>query len=196
MKNDIWHWVIKDKYLPHGSMMTWLRSPSSATTQGSQTWKNILKSLHLVLHLLAWSLGSGHSIILGKDVIMGMGKYSILSEDMVVSLNQRNVHFLYKSSQDLRPGTICSIWLDTVDLRLEGDLTTKWERFRRDLIGSGVQLLDRPDELKWMGGDNSGQLTVKNVYNALATKLWKKTIGGLRKKLWLWDCPQKIKLFV
>jgi hypothetical protein len=64
------------------------------------------------------------------------------------------------------------------------------------LIGSGVQLLDRPDELKWTGGDNSGQLTVKNVYNALATKLWKKTIGGWRKKLWSWDCPQKIKLFV
>jgi hypothetical protein len=60
--------------------MTWLRSTSSATTQGSQTWKNILNSLPLVLHWLAWSPGSGHSIILGKDVILGMGKDSILSK--------------------------------------------------------------------------------------------------------------------
>jgi hypothetical protein len=50
--------------------------------------------------------------------------------------------------------------------------------------------------VKWTGGDNSGILTVKNVYSAIATKLWKNTIGGWRKKLWLWDCALKIKLFV
>jgi len=34
MKDGIWHRVIKDKYLPHGSVMAWLGSTSSATTQG------------------------------------------------------------------------------------------------------------------------------------------------------------------
>jgi hypothetical protein len=34
--------------------------------------------------------------------------------------------------------------------------------------------MDRLDELKWMGGDNSSNLTVKNVCNSIATKLWKK----------------------
>ena len=67
--------------------------------------------------------------------------------------------------------------------------------YRRNLIGSGVHLLDKLDELNWMGGDNSGQFSVKNVYNALASKLWKFKIGGSRKKLWSWDCPLKIKLF-
>jgi hypothetical protein len=78
---------------------------------------------------------------------------------------------------------------------LEGDLAAEWERYRRNLIGSGIQLTTRSDELKWTGGDSSGQLTVKNVYNALSSKLWKNKIGGWRKKLWSWDCPQKIKLF-
>jgi hypothetical protein len=196
MKNGIWHRVIKDKYLPHGTMTRWLRSATTSTTQGSQTWRNLLKSLHIILHWLAWSPGSGHSIILGKDLILGMGKDSILSEDLVVSLNQKNVYYLYQASRDLCPGTICSIWLDSEDLGLAGDLALEWEMFRRALIDSGVQLLDRPDVLKWTGGDYSGQLTVKNVYNAIATKQWIKTIGGWRKKLWLWDCPQKIKLFV
>jgi hypothetical protein len=127
---------------------------------------------------------------------MGMGNNSILSEDLVVSLNQKNVHYLYQASRDICPGMICSIWLDSEDLGLVGDLATEWEKFRRALIGSGVHLLDRPDELKWTGGDIFGQLTVKNVYNAIATKLWKKAIGGWRKKLWLWHYSQKIKLFV
>jgi hypothetical protein len=156
MKNGIWHRVIKDKYLPHGTVTRWLRSTLIATTQGSQTWRNLLKYLHLVLHWLAWSMRSRHSIILGKDLILGMGKYSILSEDLVVSLNQKNVHYLYQASRDLRPGTICSIWLDSEELGMVGDLATEWEKFRRALIGSGVQLLDRLDELKWTGGDNSG----------------------------------------
>jgi hypothetical protein len=51
------------------------------------------------------------------------------------------------------------------------------------MIGSGVQLLDKLDELKWIGGDKSGFLTVKNIYSALASKLWKNTNGGWRKKL-------------
>jgi hypothetical protein len=62
-------------------------------------------------------------------------------------------------------------------------------------MGEGVQILNRPDELIWTGGDNSGFLTVKNVYSALTNKLWQHPIGGWRKKLWSWDCALKIKLF-
>jgi len=95
-------------------------------------------------------------------VILGMGKDTMLSADLVFSLKERNVHFLYEASRDLRPGMIFSIWLDNVESGLEGDLSTEWDNFRRDLIRSGVQLLDRPNELKWMGGDKSRQLKVLN----------------------------------
>jgi hypothetical protein len=196
MKNGIWHRVIKDKYLPHGTIARWLRSTTNVVVQGSQTWRNLLKSLHIILHWLVWSPGSGQSIIIGKDLILGHGKSMILSEDLVTNLNQKSVYYLYQARSELRPGTICSIWLTSDDLGLVGDLALEWEMFRRALIDSGVQLLDRPDVLKWTGGDYSGQLTVKNVYDALETKQWKNSIGGWRKILWLWDCPLKIKLFV
>jgi hypothetical protein len=61
-------------------------------------------------------------------------------------------------------------------------------------MGEGVQILNRPDELIWTGGDNLGFLTVKNVYKALANKLWQHPIGGWRKKLCTWDCALKNKL--
>jgi hypothetical protein len=56
---------------------------------------------------------------------------------------------------------IFSIWLTNDDLGPVGDLALEWEMFRRALIDSGVQLLDKPDVLKWMGGDYSGQLQLK-----------------------------------
>jgi hypothetical protein len=39
-------------------------------------------------------------------MILGMRKDSILSEEMVVIINQRNDHYLYQANRDLRPGTI------------------------------------------------------------------------------------------
>jgi hypothetical protein len=149
----------------------------------------------VILHWLEWNPGFGHSILIGKDVIMGMGKDSILSNEMILLLNFKNVYLLYQARCAHPQGTICTNWLDSADLGLEGELAAEWEMYRRNLIGSGIHLLESLDELKWTGGDNSGQLSVKNVYNALTKKLWKIKIGGWRRKPWSWDCPQKIKLF-
>jgi hypothetical protein len=46
-----------------------------------------------------------------------------------------------------------------------------WERsgihFRKNLIDSGAFIQDREDELIWTRGDNSGLITVKNIYQAI-----------------------------
>jgi hypothetical protein len=81
-------------------------------------------------------------------------------------------------------------------LALEGDQATQWDAFRRNLIDSGILLVDRSDELIWTGGDMSRQIIVKNVYEALSNKLWRYKIGEWRRKLWTWDCPLKLNLFV
>jgi hypothetical protein len=77
MKDGIWHRVIKDKYLPHCSVATWLRSASHRTTVASQIWKNLLKSLHIITHWLSWKPGTGHSVLIGKDLILGLGNSSL-----------------------------------------------------------------------------------------------------------------------
>jgi hypothetical protein len=76
-----------------------------------------------------------------------------------------------------------------------GDLALEWSKFCRDLIGSGVQLQKIEDELIWTGGDNLGILSVKNVYNSLAKKLWQQPTRGWRRHLWPWDVTLKIGLY-
>jgi len=46
-----------------------------------------------------------------------------------------------------------------------------------------------------MGGDGTCILNTKNVYNPLAAELWQKNNGGVKRKLWSWECPLKLKLF-
>jgi hypothetical protein len=51
-------------------------------------------------------------------------------------------------------GSICSNWLDSTDLGLEGDYASAWDRYRASLIGAGISISDREDELRWTGGDS------------------------------------------
>jgi len=108
MKKGIWNRVIKYKYFPYESVHTWLRSASTIMTYGSHTWKKLINSLPLLLQWIAWNLGLEHSILIGNDVILGMGKDSYLSKELVDSLNQKNVHMLYQEICDLLQGTLCA----------------------------------------------------------------------------------------
>jgi hypothetical protein len=135
-------------------------------------------------------------VLIGKDMILGLGNTSFLSQELLFSLKQKNITFLYQARGIIRPGTISSQWKDSDELGLTGDLAKEWDLYCRALIGSGVQLQDRSDELKWIGGDKSGILSVKNVYCALASKIWQQPIVGWRRKCWNWDLALKIKLFI
>jgi ribonuclease HI len=154
-----------------------------------------LNALPLLLHWLAWKPGAGSSIITGKDEILGLGKRSFLSAELINLLNNNQVYFLYQARKASVQGTICTNWLDSRDLGLVGDLAMEWEHYRQNLIETGITLSNSQDELRWTGGDCTGLLTTKNVYNALSAELWKNIIGGVRRKLWTWECPLKTKLF-
>jgi hypothetical protein len=188
--------VIKDKYLPYVSVTTWLRSTTFQPSTASQTWKNLLKFVHLLTNWLSWSLGSGHHVQLGRDRILGMGNSSFLSQNLLSILKQKNITLLYQARGPTRPDSFSSQWIESDDLGITEEVAEEWDLFRRALMGSGVYLQDRADELMWTGGDKSGLLFVKNAYNALMTTLWMQPIGGWRLKFWKWDLPLKIKLFI
>jgi hypothetical protein len=176
MHPGIWKRVLKDKYSSHISVSTWLCSSSTVTSFGSQTWKNLLNSLPLIVHWLACKPGVDDSAIVGKDEILGMGKDSILTAELITVLNSKNVFFLFQASCAPKQGSNCSNWFVRTKLGLEGDHTSTWDRYRVRLIGVGISISDRWDELRWTGGDSSGMITKKNVYNALIAKLWKNKI--------------------
>jgi hypothetical protein len=87
MHPEIWQRVLKDKYFPNLSVISWLRSAEPSSLSGSQNWKNLLNALPLLVHWLVWKLGIGVSILIGKDEILGMGKGSFLSLDLISQLN-------------------------------------------------------------------------------------------------------------
>jgi hypothetical protein len=161
----------------------------------SQTWKNILKALPVIVHWLSWSPGSGQAILLGRDLILGLGRHSLLSPELLCVLKQRNITFLFQARGEVCTAYLDSYWKYSGELGLSGDLENEWDCYCSYLSGVGIQLQDREDELKWSGGDKLGELTVKNVYRDVAEINWQQTIGGWRKSIWNWNLALKIKLF-
>jgi hypothetical protein len=68
MLDRLWHQVLKYKYFPFVYVAHWLQTISVIGEKGSQSWKYLLKSLHILLHWLAWCPGMGESILIGKIV--------------------------------------------------------------------------------------------------------------------------------
>jgi hypothetical protein len=50
MQEDLWHRVLKDKYLPFVSVAHWIQTVNITKEKGSRSWKYLLKSLHILLH--------------------------------------------------------------------------------------------------------------------------------------------------
>jgi hypothetical protein len=196
MKQGIWQSVLKDKYFPHVPVWTWLRSVEPAHPFGSQTWKNLCNTLPIILHWLAWKPGSGHSIIVGKDVILGMGQEAFLSQDLVSCLNKKGIHFLYQASRQRMGAATGTRWINSAELDLAEPLAEEWDCYRQSLIESGISLGEKQDELIWIGGDKSGNISVKNIYEALSNSLWNYKAWRMEEKFMEVGVSLKIKLFV
>jgi len=122
-----------------------------------------------------------------------MGTFAYLSQELLDVLKQQNIYFLFQAKGTIVSGTIFTQWKDSTDLGLSGNLVVEWHY--RALLGAGIQLQDQDDELHWNGGGMSGIIIVKNIYEALVSKIWNQKCTGWRKKFWKWNIPQKIKLF-
>jgi hypothetical protein len=188
--------VIKAKYFPLLPVHIWIRSASERPTSGSQTWKHLSKSLPIILQWISWNPGNGYLIEVGRDTLLGLGRHAMLSPPLLAHLHSKSLFFLHQFRSPSSGGQLGEHWLSGMDLQLESNLKCEWDGFTQLLTDSGIRLQERPDTLMWTGGDGSGTLTAKNVYQALAEKFWSKINATWRQKIWKGDCPIKLKLFV
>jgi hypothetical protein len=82
MVDNIWHKILVEKYLGEFSVEDWLRKTTDNQQKESSFWSRMTKSLFVIVHWLRWSLVSGNSVYLGRDLIAGLENNSILSYDL------------------------------------------------------------------------------------------------------------------
>jgi hypothetical protein len=191
----IWHNIVMDKYIRHYDVIKWFRSTNFEYNLASRIWRNLLKSVHLLLHWQSWLPGSGEQILIGRDYILGMGENYLLSQALRDHLSRKEIKLLANAKNPQGVSDFSDIWLCSLSLGLNGTLAEEWNNFTKGLSTAGVYLGEENDTLLWAGGDASGKITVKNIYLALVSTLNYQPAPKWIQKIWSWDIQLKIKLF-
>jgi hypothetical protein len=195
-KLGIWHRVLKGKYFPFNTISNWFRSTSFYYLTTSKIWSSLVKLVHLITNWISWKPGSGIDVNLGRDIILGLGPSSYLSSQLIGVLKHKNISVLAHVWNQEDHDTYLSNWKDSEELELTWELSTKWLQFRWALQAAGVIVTGNEDELIWTGGNTSGVISVKNVYEALLSTQNLPLITSWRIQMWKWNIPQKIKRFL
>ena len=153
MKPGLWNSVIKAKYFPSLPVHLWIRSTPDCPNQGSLIWKQLSKTLPIILQWISWNPGNGQQIEVGRDYILGLGSRALLSAPLLTHLHSRNLFYLYQFISPINGGLLGNHWLSGEELQLKADLHNEWSGYTQLLMAAGICLQDRPDFLMWTGGD-------------------------------------------
>jgi hypothetical protein len=91
--------------------------------------------------------------MIGNDRILGLGKSSFLSLQLITMLKEKNLIYLYQAKGKSRPGFISENWKTSEEFGLIGELASEWDGYCMEINGAGVQLHNFDDEIIWTGGD-------------------------------------------
>jgi hypothetical protein len=142
-----------------------------------------------------WKPGTGTDIRLGRDQIVGLDEKSLLHTDLCLKLGSLNIFNLAQVRTATDNPSWPDNWLRSSDLNLDGRWALEWNRFSSALKSAGISLTEEPDSLLWTGGDASGLLTVKNLYEALFSHFRPESLSSWFHQIWCWKVPLKFKLF-
>lgn len=140
--------MTKRKYIDPLPTLDWIRQPQKSSKNSSVVWKAVIASVHIIEKGLAWYVGDGTQIRLGRDPWIGCYEGFTLSQGLVEALKDKGLYTLNQVA-DPRASSIWNQgWLQGQDLDLVDDRLEEWDRYTRDHLNSSVRLSDSPDELK------------------------------------------------
>jgi len=64
---NLWSKVVIQKYIRSYSVVEWIRRPTHSFQNYSITWKALVKHFSIISQGLAWKVGKGNSLRIGRD---------------------------------------------------------------------------------------------------------------------------------
>ena len=74
---------------------------------------------------------------------------------------------LSQASDGHDPITQSKLWMSSEKLEISGVHALEWENYIKELKMAGITLDNNKDTLLWTIGDSFGNISVKNIYDAI-----------------------------
>lgn len=116
---------------------------------------------------MRWIPGIETSISLGRDQIIGLENRSLLSESLRSHLSNFHITSLAQARDIDNFSYFPSRWRNNDSLSLHGQGAIEWNSFISALRDAWITLRNSTDSLVWAGGDLSGLISTKNIYQVL-----------------------------
>jgi hypothetical protein len=92
--DSLWTQVVIQKYIRPASIQDWIRNPLKRFPLASIIWKALVSSFDVIGDSLAWRIGKGNQVWIGRDPWPGCRGAHILSENLIQSLHDKGYLFL------------------------------------------------------------------------------------------------------
>jgi hypothetical protein len=133
-------------------LSSWIRRGIHKTSKGSLIWKHFICSLPIIKQWLAWKIGSGNQVIIGKDPFIGDSTYYKLSPPLIHFLNTHWIFSIAQATLSFTPNST-TIWKSASQLGLTGPLSEEWNNYITLLQSNGITLQNSKINLYGHGTD-------------------------------------------
>ena len=121
-------------------------------------WKAIVNSFDLIENNLAWDVGNGESVEIGRDPWMGSVNQHLLPPDIIELLSLQGVVMLNHLAIPRNNEPWIQFWKRAVSFGLGARETVILEHYIWELVRANIILSDHEDTLVWEA--DSGGFTV------------------------------------
>eukprot|EP00253_Pinus_taeda_P013898 PITA_13898 len=190
---NLWTRTVKRKYIDPTPLEAWIRNPVKSHKKVSAIWKATLESFKVIEQGLAWKVGNGEKVKIGKDPWIGCNENYALSPGLVQQLEEKGLLFLNQVASSGASSIWGQAWKNGDEVDLEQRWRNEWSAFTQELFRSNVRLSDSQDELIWAHSD-SGDYAPKHGYTFLMSRKGWGNPGWWSKQLWKLKSPPKSKI--
>eukprot|EP00253_Pinus_taeda_P002838 PITA_02838 len=192
---NLWTRVVKRKYIDQIPLEDWIRSQEKKMKHSSVIWKATVEAFTVIEQGLAWKVGDGRHVRIGRDPWVGCNENFALSAGLLRHLDSKGF-FTLNQVEKVGHSTIWGqAWKSAEDLRLNIRWHNEWASFINELHRSNVRLKSDHDVLKWPQG-KTGEYSPKDGYTFLMGKKGWGLPEWWSKNIWKLKCPTKTRIFL
>lgn len=192
---NIWTKVVKRKYIDPAPLEDWIQSQDKKTKNISVIWKATVEAFSVIEQGLAWKVGDGRHIRIGRDPWVGCNEAFALSPGFLRHLDSKGITTLNQVEKVGHSTIWGQAWKNDEDLGINIRWKNEWASYIQELHRSNVRLKDKPDQLIWAQG-KTGVYSPKDGYTFLMAKKGWGMPDWWAKNIWKLNCPAKARIFL
>jgi len=123
---SLWTRVVKRKYIDPVPLEDWIRSPNKKGRNCFVIWKATTEAFKVIEQGLAWHVGNGENLRIGRDPWVGCNESFALSPGLIAHLDSKGISCLNKIANVGQSSIWGQVWKSEADLGIDPIWRNEW----------------------------------------------------------------------